>query len=91
MSNALTRSRTEYDLIDTRAGLRLIHLRDDDVCFIEIDDLSPFHMDDLVELIEVAEQKVGFTLPTHGVFIEEAWLFGDIFGDRVVLIRDERI
>jgi len=79
--------RTIYTLLEEAPGLRLIHLPDDDVAFLEISDYIPFHPDDLTELLSNA-RKYGFKAPAS-VLIEEAWLFGDIFKDRVVLVKDE--
>jgi hypothetical protein len=74
-----------FIVLAVASGLRLIKLPGDGVMFIEVDDLTPFHLEELRELLGHAQAE-GFTTPTDGVLIEEAWLFDDGFGDRIVLV-----
>jgi len=75
-----------YDVLTQVAGLRLIHLADDDVAFIEIPADIAFHVDDLRMLIAEAE-SFGWTDSPYGLLVEEAEFFGDEFDDRIVLVK----
>lgn len=78
----------KYSVLLVRSGLRLIQINHTNSYFIEIPRNIAFHVDDLQELIEEAEDLELYA-PPYGILIEDGALFDDEFGDRVVLVTEE--